>query len=67
MHEWRPEQWVILITGSLSAIGTLITTILHAIASRQGRFENREQNREILQQVSEVKGQLEGTGNGGLP
>ncbi|HEY9016452.1 MAG TPA: hypothetical protein VIM84_15465 [Gemmatimonadales bacterium] len=63
---WSPEQWVFVIGGALSAIGTLITTVIHALASRQRAIENREQNREILTQVSEVKGKIEGTGDGGL-
>lgn len=66
MTRWSPEQWVFVIGGALSALGTLITTIIHALASRQGRIENREQNREILSQVSEVKGQITGTGDGGV-
>lgn len=64
MSRWTPEMWVLLITGSLSAIGTLITTIFHAWASARGRQENRQQNQRIEKDVAELKGALTGNGDG---
>lgn len=63
MANWGPNDWGIF----FAALAANLVLIIHALASWLGRKESREQNRQILEQVSEVKGTVQniGTGEGG--
>jgi hypothetical protein len=62
MSTWSPGDWGIF----FAALSANVVLIIHALASWLGRKESRDQNRQILEQVSEVKGKID-SGEGGQP